>query len=81
MGYIQLRLPKRMKKKIEQSRRNREAQANHEEWLQSQGLDNYTLKKNTKQFLEYYNAKSSILAFQIGSVKAKMDNLITICIS
>ena len=35
-------------------------------------------KKNTKQFLEYYNAKSSILAFQIGSVKAKMDNLITI---
>ena len=44
MGYIQLRLPKRMNKKIEQSRRNREAQANHEEWLQSQGLDSYTLK-------------------------------------
>ena len=35
-------------------------------------------KKNTKQFLEYYNAKSSTPAFQIGSVKAKMDNLITI---
>ena len=53
MGYIQLRLPKRMKKKIEQSRRNREAQANHEEWLQSQGLDNYTLKQKSKQFKGY----------------------------
>ena len=46
MGYIQLKLPKRIKNKIENSRRNREAQANHEEWLQSKGLDNYTLKKN-----------------------------------
>ena len=53
MGYIQLRLPKRMKKKIEQSRRNREAQANHEEWLQSQGLDSYTLKQKSKQFKGY----------------------------
>ena len=53
MGYIQLRLPKRMKKKIENNRRNREAQANHEEWLQSQGLDNYTLKKSSKKFQGY----------------------------
>ena len=53
MGYIQLRLAKRMKNKIENSRRNREAQANHEEWLQSQGLDNYTLKKSSKKFKGY----------------------------
>ena len=53
MGYIQLRLPKRMNKKIEQSRRNREAQANHEEWLQAQGLDNYTLKQKSKKFKGY----------------------------
>ena len=57
MGYIQLRLPKRMKKKIEQSRRNREAQANHEEWLQTQGLDSYTLKKKSKQFKGYDTPK------------------------
>ena len=50
MGFIQLRLAKRMKKKAENSRRNREAQANHEEWLQSQGLDSYTLKKKAKNF-------------------------------
>ena len=49
MGYIQLKLPKRIKNKIENSRRNREAKANHEEWLQDQGLDNYTLKQKTKQ--------------------------------
>ncbi len=53
MGFIQLKLPKRIKKKIENSRRNREARANHEEWLQSQGLDNYTLKQSTKKFKGY----------------------------
>ena len=53
MGYIQLKLPKRIKNKIENSRRNREAKANHEEWLQDQGLDNYTLQQKTKQFKGY----------------------------
>ena len=53
MGFIQLKLPKRIRHKIENSRRNREAQANHEEWLQSQGLDNYTLKQKAKKFKGY----------------------------
>lgn len=53
MGFIQLKLPKRIKKRIENSRRNREAQANHEEWLQSQGLDTYTLKNKAKKFKGY----------------------------
>ena len=53
MGFIQMKLPKRVKKKIENSRRNRESQANHEEWLQSQGLDNYTLKQRAKNFKGY----------------------------
>jgi len=53
MGFIQLKLPKRIRKKIENSKRNREAQARHEEWLQSQGLDTYTLKQKTKRFKGY----------------------------
>ena len=53
MGYIQLKLPKRIRHKIENSKRNREAQANHEEWLQSQGLDTYTLKQKSKKFQGY----------------------------
>ena len=53
MGFIQLKLPKRIKHKIENSKRNREARANHEEWLQSQGLDTYSLKKRTKKFRGY----------------------------
>ena len=53
MGFIQMKLPKRIKHKIENSRRNRQAQANHEEWLASQGLDTYTLKKNTRKFTGY----------------------------
>ena len=58
MGFIQMKLPKRIRKKIENSRRNREAQANHEEWLASQGLDTYTLKQNTKKFSGYEIPKS-----------------------
>ena len=49
MGFIQVKLPKRIKKKIENSKRSREAQANHEEWLQAQGLDTYTLKQKSKK--------------------------------
>jgi hypothetical protein len=53
MGFIQLKLAKRMRKKAENSKRNRDAQANHEEWLQSQGLDDYTLKQAAKRFKGY----------------------------
>jgi hypothetical protein len=53
MGFIQMKLPKRIRHKIENSRRNREAQANHEEWLASQGLDTYTLKQKAKGFKGY----------------------------
>ena len=48
-----MKLPKRIRKKIENSKRNREAQARHEEWLQSQGLDTYTLKQKTRGFKGY----------------------------
>ena len=50
MGYIQLKLPKRIKHKIENSKRNREALAKHKKWLESQGLDDKTLKKRLKNF-------------------------------
>jgi len=53
MGFIQLKLAKRMRKKAENSKRNRDARANHEEWLRSQGLDQTTLKKRLKQFKGY----------------------------
>tara|TARA_X000000950_G_scaffold92537_1_gene116470 strand:- start:1072 stop:1431 length:360 start_codon:yes stop_codon:yes gene_type:complete len=53
MGFIQMKLPKRIRHKIENSKRNRQAQANHEEWLQSQGLDTYTLKQRSKKFKGY----------------------------
>lgn len=48
-----MKLPKRIRHKIENSKRNRQAQANHEEWLQSQGLDTYTLKQRSKKFKGY----------------------------
>ena len=53
MGFIQMKLPKRIRHKIENSKRNREAQANHEEWLQAQGFDTYTLKPKSKKFKGY----------------------------
>tara|TARA_B100001564_G_C20293006_1_gene513448 strand:- start:257 stop:616 length:360 start_codon:yes stop_codon:yes gene_type:complete len=53
MGFIQLKLPKRIKHKIENSKRNREALAKHKKWLESQGLDEKTLKKRLKNFKGY----------------------------
>jgi hypothetical protein len=53
MGFIQLKLPKRIKHKIENSKRNREALAKHKKWLESQGLDDKSLKKRLKNFKGY----------------------------
>ena len=53
MGFIQLKLPKRIKHKIENSKRNREALAKHKKWLESQGLDDKSLKKRLKNFTGY----------------------------
>ena len=53
MGFIQMKLPKRIKHKIENSKRNREALAKHKKWLESQGLDEKTLKKRLKNFKGY----------------------------
>ena len=50
MGFIQLKLPKRIKHKIENSRRNRDALVEHKKWLESQGLDEKSLKKRLKHF-------------------------------
>jgi|TARA_R110002051_G_scaffold235820_1_gene297207 hypothetical protein len=53
MGFIQIKLPKRIKYKIENSKRNREALANHKKWLEAQGLDLKTLRKRLKNFKGY----------------------------
>jgi len=53
MGFIQIKLPKRIKYKIENSKRNREALANHKKWLEAQNLDLKTLRKRLKNFKGY----------------------------
>ncbi len=53
MGFIQLKLPKRIKTKIANTKRKREAQAKHRQWLESKGLDDKTLKKRLKKFKGY----------------------------
>ena len=53
MGFIQLKLPKRMRIKIADTKKKREAQAKHKAWLESQGLDDKTLKKRLKNFKGY----------------------------
>ena len=50
MGFIQMKLPKRTRHKIENSKRNRNALAEHKKWLESQGLYEKTLKKRLKNF-------------------------------
>ena len=48
MGYIQLKLAKRMKKKAENSKRNREAQANHEDGYSRKAWTITHLRKTQK---------------------------------
>ena len=83
MGFIQLKLPKRIKHKIENSKRNREALAEHKKWLESQGLDDKTLKKRLKNFKGYEIPKyerdpnlpqcSDKIPVGIGSKKERMQ--------
>ena len=83
MGFIQLKLPKRIKHKIENSKRNREALAKHKKWLESQGLDDKTLKKRLKNFKGYEIPKyerdpnlplcSDKIPVGIGSKKERMQ--------
>ena len=53
MAFIQIKLPKRIKHKIENSKRNREALAKYKIWLESKGLDDKTLKKRLKEWKGY----------------------------
>ena len=53
MGFIQIKLPKRIKHKIKNSKRNREALAKYKIWLESKGLDDKTLKKRLKEWKGY----------------------------
>ena len=53
MGFLQIKLPKRIKHKIENSKRNREALAKYKIWLESKGLDDKTLKKSLKEWKGY----------------------------
>ena len=53
MRFIQLKLPKRIKTKIANTKRNREALAKYKIWLESQGLDDRTLKRRLKNWKGY----------------------------
>ena len=53
MGFIQIKLPKRIKHKIENSKRNKKALAEYKVWLESKGLDPKTLKKRLKSWPGY----------------------------
>ena len=83
MGFIQMKLPKRIRHKIENPRRNREALAQHKKWLESQGLDDKSLKKRLKNFKGYEIPKyerdpnlpqcSDKIPVGIGSKKERMQ--------
>ena len=53
MGFIQIPQKKRIKIKLANTKRLREARAKHKAWLLSQGLDDKTLKKRLKEWKGY----------------------------
>ena len=58
MGFIQMKLPKRIRVRLADTKRKREAQAEHKLWLESQGLDDpwaLATKRNTCSTRENVN--------------------------
>jgi hypothetical protein len=52
MGFIQLKLPKKIRrKKLPNTARRRKALAFHEKWLKERGLDTKSLKRRLKTLL------------------------------
>ena len=76
MGFIQLKLPKRIKHKIENSKRNREALAQHKKWLESQGLDDKTLKKRLKKYSSKKNLRIFIPELEYSTDNAAMIGIV-----
>ena len=53
MGFIQMKLPKRIKVRLADTKRKRVAQAKHQEWLEANGLDDNTLRRSARDFKGY----------------------------
>ena len=53
MGFIQLKLPKKIKRKLPNTARRRKALADHESWLKKLGLDLKSLKKRLTTWTGY----------------------------
>ena len=54
MGFIQLKLPKKIRrKKLPNTARRRKALAFHEKWLKERGLDTKSLKRRLKTWTGY----------------------------
>jgi hypothetical protein len=53
MGFIQMKLPKRIQVRLADTKRKRVAQAKHQEWLEANGLDDNTLRRSARDFKGY----------------------------
>ena len=53
MRFIEIKLPKKIKHKLPNTARRREALAFHERWLKKRGLDTKSLKKRLKTWTGY----------------------------
>jgi hypothetical protein len=51
MGFIQIRLPKRIRHRLARTKRLEEARQKHREWLRSKGLDNIKLPKDRGDYV------------------------------
>jgi hypothetical protein len=51
MGFIQMRLPKRIRHRLARTKRLEEARRKHREWLRSKGLDNIKITKDRGDYV------------------------------
>ena len=75
MGFIQMKLPKRIKRHLANSKRLRETRLKHEKWLKSQGLDNIKIEQAPQNAMYLAEGGSGFGGgyYDVGSGNASMS--------
>ncbi len=78
MGFIQLKLPKRIKHRMARSKKRKEALERHNRWLKKQGLDDIKVPENFGYEPEKWEPDLSYpkTSDKIGATKGKKEEMV-----
>ena len=78
MGFIQLKLPKRIRHRLTRTKKLKEAQERHKKWLEQQGLDNIQVPKDFGYDFPKWNPDPNFpkTSDKIGSTAPKKKEMV-----